>query len=191
MPTPAERQALLFIAAVAALGVGARAWRTIDSPPVAPDAAAALAVQLSRVDSAISAGGSRRARPGLASARGEANQESSAARPAKRLPAQRIPGVTEPAPPRVVGPSTPTEPIDVDRATVEELDRLPGVGPALAARIVEERARLGPFGSMDALDRVRGVGPKLAERLRPHVTFSGAPRPHDTEVPLARRGRRP
>ncbi|MBK7907456.1 MAG: helix-hairpin-helix domain-containing protein [Gemmatimonadetes bacterium] len=83
------------------------------------------------------------------------------------------------------------EPIDVDLATVDELDRLPGIGPALAARIVEERARLGPFGSMDALDQVRGIGPALAERLRPHVTFSGSPRPPDTEVPLASRGRRP
>lgn len=191
MPTPAERQALLFVAAVTALGVGARAWRAMDGPPATPEAASALADQLARVDSAIAAGGIRRARPGLTSGRGGASQESSVGRSAERPPAHRDPGAPVRSAPRVEGPTPPTEPIDVDRASAEELDRLPGVGPALAARIVEERTRLGPFGSMDALDRVRGIGPALTERLREHVTFSGAPRPPDTEGAPARRVRRP
>jgi competence protein ComEA len=69
--------------------------------------------------------------------------------------------------------------VDVDRATAEELDALPGVGPALAARIVEDRRANGSFGSIEALDAVSGIGPTLIRRLDPHVTFSG-PRRHST-----------
>src|SRR2546427_4408494 len=43
------------------------------------------------------------------------------------------------------------------------------VGPALAARIVDVRAREGPFGSVDDLRRVRGVGHATLERLRPRL----------------------
>jgi len=73
-------------------------------------------------------------------------------------------------------PTHLTAPIDVDRADVDALDRLPGIGPALARRIVEDRDANGPFGSVDALQRVRGIGPALAARLAPLVTFSGVPR---------------
>jgi competence protein ComEA len=65
----------------------------------------------------------------------------------------------------------------VDRAGAAELDRLPGIGPALAERIIEDREANGPFGSVDGLQRVRGIGPALAARLAPLVTFSGLPRP--------------
>jgi competence protein ComEA len=64
------------------------------------------------------------------------------------------------------------ERVDVDRAPADELQRLPRVGPALARRIVEERAR-GPFGSLGALRRVTGVGPRLLRDLESHVTFGG------------------
>jgi competence protein ComEA len=58
-------------------------------------------------------------------------------------------------------------PIDLNRASRDDLERLPGVGPGLAARIVEARARDGPFESVDDLRRVRGVGRATLERLRP------------------------
>jgi competence protein ComEA len=65
----------------------------------------------------------------------------------------------------------PAAPIDPNRATPRELEQLPGVGPATAARIVEERER-APFASLaDLQRRVRGVGPALAGRLAPHVTL--------------------
>lgn len=47
--------------------------------------------------------------------------------------------------------------------------RLPGVGPALAARIVAAREAIGRFHSVDDLDRVRGLGRAKVERLRPLV----------------------
>ena len=173
MPTPAERQALIFVAAVAALGAGVRGWRAIDHPAAAPAATAALADQLARVDSVIASGGHRRSRTGGCGRRGPGQRDSSAGPPAAPSPLPRTRPSPGPRPPRTASPEPSMEPIDVDLATVDELDRLPGIGPALAARIVEERARLGPFGSMDALDQVRGIGPALAERLRTHVTFSG------------------
>jgi len=63
-------------------------------------------------------------------------------------------------------------PLDVNLATAADFERLPGVGPALAARIVDVRAREGPFGSVDDLRRVRGVGHATLERLRPRLAVS-------------------
>jgi len=68
-------------------------------------------------------------------------------------------------------------PVDLDRADSAALERLPRIGPALAARIVADRRNHGDFGSLEALQRVRGIGPKLAQLLQAHVTFSGTPRP--------------
>lgn len=73
--------------------------------------------------------------------------------------------------------TTPTWPLDLDRATAAELDALPGIGPALAARIVGHRDSMGAFGSLDALCEVRGIGPATARRLGPLVTFSAPRRP--------------
>ena len=63
-------------------------------------------------------------------------------------------------------------PIDVNVASAAEFERLPGVGPALAARIVEARARDGPFRSVDDLRRVRGVGEATLARLRPRLAVN-------------------
>ena len=81
--------------------------------------------------------------------------------------------------------------VDVDIADAAALDRLPGIGPALAARIVADRDALGPFGSLPALERVKGIGPALAARLGPHVTFSLSPRPSETGGSLRERVARP
>ena len=57
----------------------------------------------------------------------------------------------------------------VTGATAAELERLPGVGPALARRIIAHRDSVGAFDSVDQLDRVRGIGPALLAKLRPLV----------------------
>jgi competence protein ComEA len=57
----------------------------------------------------------------------------------------------------------------LNRATAEQLQELPGIGPVLAARIVEERHSHGPFRSVDELLRVRGIGPKTLAKVRPYV----------------------
>jgi competence protein ComEA len=64
---------------------------------------------------------------------------------------------------------SPASPLDLNRATVEDLDRLPGIGPVLARRIVEHRERHGAFRSVDELLGVPGIGARSLERLRPHV----------------------
>lgn len=83
----------------------------------------------------------------------------------------RLPGVDPVAfagvaPMLTVGAVGPRPPVDVNTASATALDALPGIGPALAQAIVEDRARHGPFPTVDALDRVPGVGPALVERLR-------------------------
>jgi competence protein ComEA len=62
-----------------------------------------------------------------------------------------------------------TRTVNLNTATQAELELLPGIGPALASRILDERRRLGGFGSVDQLDDVKGIGPKLMARLRPLV----------------------
>ncbi len=74
---------------------------------------------------------------------------------------------------RLARPLLPGERIDLDRADVTEITRLPRVGPALAQRIVAWRDQHGPFGSLARFDSVPGVGPRLVESLRPYVKFSG------------------
>jgi len=66
------------------------------------------------------------------------------------------------------------EKIDVNRAGEAELDRLPGVGPAKAARIVADRMANGPYHHPEDLMRVPGIGPRSIERLTPFLDISGA-----------------
>lgn len=83
----------------------------------------------------------------------------------RRRPPDRTPAPTRPA---------PRAPLDVNRATEAELERLPGVGPALAARMLAQRTRLGRFASLEDLLQVPGIGPKTLERLRPLLTVGGS-----------------
>ncbi len=81
------------------------------------------------------------------------------------------------APPSVAGgvggstPATPPPPpIDLNQATVAQLDALPGVGPAIAQAIVDYRSAHGPFASVDDLLEVRGIGPAKLDGFRALVT---------------------
>lgn len=61
-------------------------------------------------------------------------------------------------------------PLDLNRATVEELEELPGIGPVLAARIVAFREENGPFASVEDLCQVPGIGPETLDALQGLVT---------------------
>ena len=67
-------------------------------------------------------------------------------------------------------PVTDPRPLDLNHASVEEIARLPGVGPSLARRIIEERERRGRFDSPDGLRSVLGLGPRKLAALRDLVT---------------------
>jgi competence protein ComEA len=176
---PAERKALLFLATLGLLGVGARtlggrAEEGGDRPT--GEQASALDAQLAAVDSAMTR--TRVTRPTRRRTGGR--QRDDPGHPGRDLPRARA-SVSG-------GPSE--GPIDVDVADAASLEALPGIGPALARRIVDDRAQRGAFGSLEALGHVRGVGPRLLARLSAHVTFSGTPRPpalHGRRSALPRR----
>lgn len=84
-------------------------------------------------------------------------------------------GAASPAPeaprastaPTVAGPTPkPGEPVNLNTATVEQLDALPGVGPVTAAAIVAWREAHGKFTAVDQLGDVDGIGPARLEKLR-------------------------
>jgi competence protein ComEA len=65
--------------------------------------------------------------------------------------------------------AAPGAPIDLNTATVAQLDALPGVGPVIAGRIVAWRQENGRFTTVDDLSEVQGIGDATMARLRPMV----------------------
>ncbi|WHZ21325.1 MAG: hypothetical protein OJF47_000437 [Nitrospira sp.] len=59
--------------------------------------------------------------------------------------------------------------IDLNQASLSDLEALPGIGPKLAQRVVEYRTLRGPFKKVEDLREVKGIGRKKFDRLRPHV----------------------
>jgi competence ComEA-like helix-hairpin-helix protein len=153
MATQGERRALFFLAAVALLGAGTRAWRGRS--------VAVETTGLSRQIQAVDSAGPR------------------ARRSKGRKTATRNPQPATRNPPRATR-------IDLDTASAAEIEKLPGIGPALAKRIVKDRETNGPFGCLAALDRVKGIGPALLSRIDSVATFSAA-----GGAPCASGGRHP
>ena len=72
---------------------------------------------------------------------------------------------------RLARPLAPNETVDLNSASAEEIARLPRIGMSLAKRIAGTRDSLGPFGRLQDLDRVPGVGPALLGALAGRVSF--------------------
>jgi competence protein ComEA len=66
------------------------------------------------------------------------------------------------------------DPIDLNRATAQDLTQLPGVGEAIAKRIVDFREQHGPFKRVEDLMKVKGIGEKSLEKIRPYVRVGKA-----------------
>ena len=146
---------LLLLAGIFLVGLGVREWRA-DFP--------AAAERLERFDHEdppppIPPAPRSRTAPRWAAAPVEAAAPARAPQPPRPRPA------AAPAP----APADP-RPLDINHASIDEIARLPGVGPSLARRIVEARERLGRFDSAEGLRGILGMGPKKLAALREHVT---------------------
>jgi len=63
--------------------------------------------------------------------------------------------------------------VDLNRATLSELEAVKGIGPVKAKAIVEYRRRHGPFRNVEALTRVRGFGNATVAKLKPQLSIDG------------------
>jgi competence ComEA-like helix-hairpin-helix protein len=181
----AELKLLLALAAVGLVGLGVREWRTgfpveaerlerfdQESPwPSSPATDPAVRA----VPTAAGSSPDRPARMPVDQPRVDRPHPSSGGRQRDRdPPCDQHPEVGSPAP-ALTGPADANlHPVDVNHATVAELAQLPGLGPALARRIVDDRARLGRFDTPEALRRVPGMGPRKLDAIRTLI-FAGAP----------------
>jgi competence ComEA-like helix-hairpin-helix protein len=86
-----------------------------------------------------------------------------------KLPRRAVAAAAQSSNPSPASDAAPRVPIN--RASREELEKLPGIGPALAARIVEQRERYGPFRRPEHLMIVRGISERLFRQLRPYITL--------------------
>lgn len=197
MPTTSERQALVFVAALAVVGAGVRVAsarrfardvnvaagvaRTDSGSP----AARALEAQIAAVDSARAANAHRGSKTGSARRRNSSDRR-------ERPTPQRDAGASDDRPvapsarrssgrARAAPPSS-DHPIDINSASASQLETLPRVGPALAKRIVAWRNANGPFSSEEDLRHVPGIGVTTAALLVPLVTFSSGYRPFQSEA---------
>src|SRR5213080_1397137 len=64
----------------------------------------------------------------------------------------------------------PAKPVNINTANAEELQQVPGIGPATAQKILQMRKSYGAFKSVDDLLAIRGLGPKRLEKMRRYLT---------------------
>jgi comEA protein len=68
----------------------------------------------------------------------------------------------------------PAAPVNLNTATSDELQQVPGIGPVTAEKILQMRKAYGPFKSVDDLRAIKGIGPKRLEKMRKYLTVGKA-----------------
>lgn len=148
--TPAERRAVLFIAAAFLLGWGYRLYQWHHLPDVVPlSAEDSLAVEAIR-----------------AAYFGDREETAK--------PLEQNEGAGDPASGAYQLADPTGQVVDLNEANQEQLEKLPSIGPVLAARIIVARDRSGGFATLDELLTVQGIGPKKLEAIRPFVVCKTA-----------------
>lgn len=157
MATPGERKALLFFGMVAMLGAGVRLWQ-----------ARRPAAQQTQPHADTYSGDTARV---------------SSQRPAKSSSSTRtvVRGQSNRSRTGQINRDSNSI-VDLDRATMSEIDALGVLPKGLARLIVADRDSLGPFGSIEELRRVPFLSASTLRKLAPRVTFSRIPRPRNTVV---------
>lgn len=89
-------------------------------------------------------------------------------------PPLRVGGAARPTRPAVMKVQAGDTKLDLNQASEEEFERLPGVGPGLAKHLVAYRLAHGPYRRVEDLQLVKGIGVKRYERLVPFVTVGSA-----------------
>lgn len=196
-PDRSNTRVLVLVGLIAAIVASAYLWAARPRPAAAPErpAQASLAAPASAMPASAPAGSrvvvhvlGKVERPGVVTLpsgarvseaieaaggvrRGAATGSLNLAR--KVVDGEQIPvGIRPPPPtPGTVAPASPGPgaPLDLNTATAEQLDGLPGVGPVLAERILGYRTQHGGFRSVDQLQEVNGIGARRFADLRPMV----------------------
>src|SRR2546429_8316615 len=86
--------------------------------------------------------------------------------------------------PGALAKKPPAKPVNINTATSEELQQVPGIGPATAQKILQMRKSYGPFKSVDDLLAIRGLGEKRLDKMRKYLTV-GPPTPKKTPATWA------
>jgi len=70
----------------------------------------------------------------------------------------------------------PDHPLDLNSATIQQLEQLPAVGPSIANAIVQFREKSGPFRRVEDLLAIRGITKQRLEKIRPYVVVNPSPK---------------